>query len=53
VLGLLRPWLAEKAGLTFFAHSDLIRILAIGAATGAVIGMLGGIAICRSLRARS
>jgi ACS family hexuronate transporter-like MFS transporter len=46
-------FIAWVLGLITAAGPALISYLAIGAATGAVIGMIGGVAICRSLQSRS
>ena len=46
-------FIAWVLGLITVAGPALITYLAIGAGIGAVIGMIGGIAICSSLKSRS
>jgi len=46
-------FIAWGVGLITAAGPALITYVAIGAGTGAVIGMIGGIAICSSLRSKS
>jgi len=50
VFGTFAGWIL---GLVRVAGPFLIHYLAIGAGIGALIGILGGIAICRSLKTRA